>query len=184
MENPWSKIPLDDYESHMSLTSIQQLQALNKLMEGQIMTWPVSSAMILGVAGGNGLEHIRSCSVSIQEQTDKSERKHLKRVLQFALAVFPKSATFIDPSKGTLNDPAFRKDSKCVEFIALHNLNICARKSVDGVGKIFSGIASIHQNLLEHRQVIGYITIVVNHINCSVPVGHIGSCYHDHVGQP
>lgn len=127
---------------------------------------------------------VRSCSVSIQEQTDKSERKHLKRVLQFALAVFPKSATFIDPSKGTLNDPAFRKDSKCVEFIALHNLNICARKSVDGVGKIFSGIASIHQNLLEHRQVIGYITIVVNHINCSVPVGHIGSCYHDHVGQP
>lgn len=127
---------------------------------------------------------LRSCSVSIQEQTDKSERKHLKRVLQFALAVFPKSATFIDPSKGTLNDPAFRKDSKCVEFIALHNLNICARKSVDGVGKIFSGIASIHQNLLEHRQVIGYITIVVNHINCSVPVGHIGSCYHDHVGQP
>lgn len=129
-------------------------------------------------------ETLRSCSVSIQEQTDKSERKHLKRVLQFALAVFPKSATFIDPSKGTLNDPAFRKDSKCVEFIALHNLNICARKSVDGVGKIFSGIASIHQNLLEHRQVIGYITIVVNHINCSVPVGHIGSCYHDHVGQP
>ena len=128
--------------------------------------------------------YFRSCSVSIQEQTDKSERKHLKRVLQFALAVFPKSATFIDPSKGTLNDPAFRKDSKCVEFIALHNLNICARKSVDGVGKIFSGIASIHQNLLEHRQVIGYITIVVNHINCSVPVGHIGSCYHDHVGQP
>lgn len=59
MENPWSKIPLDDYESHMSLTSIQQLQALNKLMEGQIMTWTVSSAMILGVAGGNGLEHIR-----------------------------------------------------------------------------------------------------------------------------
>ena len=129
-------------------------------------------------------QSLRSCLVSIQKQTNKSERKHLKRVLQFALAVFPKSATFIDPSKGTLNDPAFRKDSKCVEFIALHNLNICARKSVDGVGKIFSGVTSIHQNLLEHRQMIRYITIIVNHVDCSVPVGHIGSCYHDHVGQP
>ena len=127
---------------------------------------------------------IRSCLVSIQKQPNKSERKHLKRVLQFTLAVFPKSATFIDPSKRALDDPAFWQNSKGVEFIAFNDLNICARKSGDGVGKIFSGVTSIHQNLLEHRQMIRYITIIVNHVDCSVPVGHIGSCYHDHVGQP
>lgn len=127
---------------------------------------------------------LRSCLVSIQKQTNKSERKHLKRVLQFALAVFPKSATFIDPSKRALDNPAFWQNSKGVEFTAFNDLNICARKSVDGVGKIFSGVTSIHQNLLEHRQMIRYITIIVNHVDCSVPVGHIGSCYHDHVGQP
>ena len=129
-------------------------------------------------------QSIRSCLVSIQKQTNKSERKHLKRVLQFALAVFPKSATFIDPSKRALDNPAFWQNSKGVEFTAFNDLNICARKSVDGVGKIFSGVTSIHQNLLEHRQMIRYITIIVNHVDCSVPVGHIGSCYHDHVGQP
>ena len=129
-------------------------------------------------------EALRSCLVSIQKQTNKSERKHLKRVLQFALAVFPKSATFIDPSKRALDNPAFWQNSKGVEFTAFNDLNICARKSVDGVGKIFSGVTSIHQNLLEHRQMIRYIIIIVNHVDCSVPVGHIGSCYHDHVGQP
>lgn len=131
-----------------------------------------------------GRSCFRSCLASIQKQTNKSERKHLKRVLQFALAVFPKSATFIDPSKRALDNPAFWQNSKGVEFTAFNDLNICARKSVDGVGKIFSGVTSIHQNLLEHRQMIRYIIIIVNHVDCSVPVGHIGSCYHDHVGQP
>lgn len=128
--------------------------------------------------------YLRSCSVSIQEQADKSEREHLKRVVQFSLTVFPKSAAFIDPSKGTLDNPAFWQDGKGVEFTALNNHNICARKSVNGVGKIFSGIASIYQNLFEHRQVIGYITIIINHINSSVSVSYIGSCHHDCMGQP
>ena len=63
----------------------------------------------LGLAGEETLDvmDIRSCSVSIQEQSNKGKRKHLKRVVQFALAVFPKSATFINPSKRTLDNPAF-----------------------------------------------------------------------------
>ena len=36
-----------------------QLQALNEMMEGQLSDYPVSRVMILGVAGGNGLEHVR-----------------------------------------------------------------------------------------------------------------------------
>ena len=47
----------------MSLASIMQLQALNKLIEGQLKAWPVSSTMILGIAGGNGLEHIRDSGI-------------------------------------------------------------------------------------------------------------------------
>lgn len=58
MENPWREIPLTDYENHMKLDSIMQLQALNHLMRGQFDAYPVSSVMILGVAGGNGLEHV------------------------------------------------------------------------------------------------------------------------------
>lgn len=59
MANPWEEIPLDDYENHMKLDFVRQLQAMNEMMKGQFDAYPVSSVMILGIAGGNGLEHIR-----------------------------------------------------------------------------------------------------------------------------
>ncbi|TCL54467.1 hypothetical protein EDD76_12071 [Kineothrix alysoides] len=56
--NPWEEIDLTDYEKHMSLASVKQLQALNEMMKAQFYRYPVSDIMILGIAGGNGLEHI------------------------------------------------------------------------------------------------------------------------------
>lgn len=58
MSNPWEKIDLNDYENHMSLDSVYQLQALSEMMKDQFFTYDIDSIMILGVAGGNGLEHI------------------------------------------------------------------------------------------------------------------------------
>lgn len=58
MNNPWEEIDLNDYESHMSLENVYQLQALNQMMEEQFLACKADSVMILGIAGGNGLEHI------------------------------------------------------------------------------------------------------------------------------
>ncbi|WP_028519937.1 hypothetical protein [Ruminococcus flavefaciens] len=58
MINPWEEISLDDYEKHMSLDSVRQLQALDYIMKEQFAAYPVETAPVLGVAGGNGLEHI------------------------------------------------------------------------------------------------------------------------------
>jgi len=58
MVNPWEEISLSDYENHMKLASVMQLQSMNQMMKGQLNAYPVSSVMILGIAGGNGLEHI------------------------------------------------------------------------------------------------------------------------------
>lgn len=58
MSNPWETIRLEDYENHMKLDSVRQLQAMNGLMEDQFCRYPIRSAMVLGVAGGNGLEHV------------------------------------------------------------------------------------------------------------------------------
>lgn len=58
MKNPWEEISLTDYENHMQLDSVMQLQAMNQMMKGQLDAYPVSSVMIFGIAGGNGLEHI------------------------------------------------------------------------------------------------------------------------------
>ena len=58
MSNPWENINLSDYENHMSLDSVYQLQSLSEMMGEQFYTYDVNSIMILGIAGGNGLEHI------------------------------------------------------------------------------------------------------------------------------
>ena len=58
MNNPWKDIKLSDYENHMALDSVQQLQALNQMMKGQFNKYDICSVMILGIAGGNGLEHV------------------------------------------------------------------------------------------------------------------------------
>lgn len=58
MTNPWEEISLSDYENHMKLNSVMQLQAMNQIMKRQFNAYPVNSVMILGIAGGNGLEHI------------------------------------------------------------------------------------------------------------------------------
>lgn len=58
MQNPWKDIPLSDYESHMSLDTVAQLQTLSAVMKHQFEAVDAESVMILGVAGGNGLEHI------------------------------------------------------------------------------------------------------------------------------
>ncbi len=52
MKNPWEEISLTDYENHMKLDSVMQLQTLNEMMKGQFETYPVSSVMVLGIAGG------------------------------------------------------------------------------------------------------------------------------------
>lgn len=59
MKNPWEDIPLTDYENHMKLDSVMQLQAMNEMMKEQFDTYSIPIVMIFGIAGGNGLEHIQ-----------------------------------------------------------------------------------------------------------------------------
>lgn len=58
MPNPWTKIDINTYESHMSLNNVYQLQTMNQIMRSQFCSFSAQSIMILGIAGGNGLEHI------------------------------------------------------------------------------------------------------------------------------
>ncbi len=59
MTNPWEEIRLDEYEKHMSLDSVKQLQTLDMIMQEQFSAYKAETAEVLGIAGGNGLEHIR-----------------------------------------------------------------------------------------------------------------------------
>ncbi len=63
MKNPWLDIPLEDYESHMTLPQVGQSQLLCQLLSEAIESYRPSSIALLGCAGGNGLERIPSTSV-------------------------------------------------------------------------------------------------------------------------
>ena len=63
MINPWEEVSLEDYENHMKLSTVQQLQNLNEIMKSQIYKYNISTVAILGVAGGNGLEHIDTSKI-------------------------------------------------------------------------------------------------------------------------
>ena len=49
MSNPWETISLNDYENHMKLKTVQQLQAMNVIMRDQFYRYPISSVMILSL---------------------------------------------------------------------------------------------------------------------------------------
>jgi len=58
MGNVWNKIPLEDYELHMKHSSVGQLQLLSSVTKKYLEKLRPEIAMFLGIAGGNGLEHI------------------------------------------------------------------------------------------------------------------------------
>jgi hypothetical protein len=56
--NPWLEVPLDDYERHMNHNAVGQLPLLNSLTKKYLMLHKPRVCLFMGVAGGNGLEHI------------------------------------------------------------------------------------------------------------------------------
>lgn len=65
MKNPWESVSLDDYENHMKLSTIQQLSTLNTIMKSQLNKYSISTVTILGIAGGNGLEHVDTSRIKV-----------------------------------------------------------------------------------------------------------------------
>lgn len=63
MSNPWLDIPLADYEGHMRSAGVGQLAVLSELFQSVLSRLNPESVAVLGIAGGNGLEHI-DCSVT------------------------------------------------------------------------------------------------------------------------
>jgi len=56
--NPWLDIPLEDYERHMSHHLVGQAALLSSLTKKYLDEVKPEAAIFLGIAGGNGLEHI------------------------------------------------------------------------------------------------------------------------------
>lgn len=84
MSHPWEEVPLSEYEAHMSLSSIAQLQCLYEGMKQQVIH-PVSTAMVLGVAGGNGLDLFEQTQIETIYGVDIN-----RQYLEACVARYPK----------------------------------------------------------------------------------------------
>jgi hypothetical protein len=63
MSDPWLSIPLADYEGHMGSDNVRQLSALSGLFKRALDVCLPDSVAILGIAGGNGLEHANPSTI-------------------------------------------------------------------------------------------------------------------------
>jgi SAM-dependent methyltransferase len=54
--NPWLEIPLEEYEAHMSMTSVGQAQFLARVLEERVNDLCPGSVAVIGCAGGNGID--------------------------------------------------------------------------------------------------------------------------------
>jgi len=95
--NPWLEIPLKDYERHMSHHMVGQSLLLNSLTKKYLERTKPETVVFLGVAGGNGLEHI--------------DGQYTKRVIG------------IDINQDYL-DAAFKRYNDRIESLQLLNLDI------------------------------------------------------------
>ena len=107
----------------------------------------------------------------------------MKRILEKSLTIFPKSAALVEPAERTFHDPTFWQNNESVEFIAFYYFNLCPGDSFDLVCKILSCIAAVNQKFFDFRKMICYLTIVINHINCTIPIRNISSSNHDRMRQ-
>lgn len=58
MSHPWERVDLLGYEAHMADKGVMQLQMLSRITKKQLDLYAGERVGILGIAGGNGLEHM------------------------------------------------------------------------------------------------------------------------------
>lgn len=63
MSNPWLNVPLADYEGHMGSSAVQQSEPLSRLFAEALLLFNPASIAILGIAGGNGLERVKTQAI-------------------------------------------------------------------------------------------------------------------------
>ena len=95
MNHPWTRISLTDYENHMKQANIRQQQTLANIMRNRLENPRNSVVIILGIAGGNGLEfaqqaHIKKIlGIDVNEsylQTCRMRFAHLGERLELSCA--------------------------------------------------------------------------------------------------
>lgn len=170
MHNPWEQIDLNIYETHMSSESVFQSQTLSSITKEQLNDYVHSKVAILGVAGGNGLEHIDTVNtqkvygIDVNRQyldACKTRYPQLNNILEFICCDLNNTDTLLPDSDILICNLIieYLGENKFVELIRNNkdNLNIVScviqRNNKNGfvsnsnLASAFDPILSIHHDI-------------------------------------
>lgn len=147
MRNPWEEIDLSDYEGHMRRDDVFQLQALNHLTAEQLFAYEVKSVMILGVAGGNGLEHIHPNNFKRIYGVDIN-----RDYLSACVERYPELSEIFEPIRADIRDDATflpRVDLVIANILVEYIGCDCFRKAIARISPRFVSCGIIRNGTLD-----------------------------------
>ena len=105
--NPWLAVPLHEYEDHMNSEPVGQLAVLGEAFAEALRHCRPESAIVLGIAGGNGLAHIdpqvtrRVCGIDINPDYLDAVRQRFAAVsgLELHCLDLAESPAQLDPAR-------------------------------------------------------------------------------------
>jgi hypothetical protein len=166
MENVWNKIPLEDYEFHMQHNSVRQLHLLNDLTKKYLEKINPKTVLFLGIAGGNGLEHINNNSTTNvfgidinQNYLDETKKRFNNKISNLTLLNLDiSSSNTIQLTKANLVWAAlifeYVEIDKCFEFITN---NIQDKGYLVVTIQVNNGVTSVSQTGIETIKSVGEI---------------------------
>lgn len=84
--------------------------------------------------------------------------------------IFPESATFLQPSERTFDDPTLGYNREGVQFPPLGDLHRCSNQALSGLGERLAGVAAVHQDGNHGQQVV---PVPADGLKSPLPVGRV-----------
>lgn len=168
--NPWIEIPLEDYENHMSHNTVGQSEVLNSLTKKYLNCTKPKTCVFLGVAGGNGLEHIdnkvtkKVIGIDInQDYLDTAYKRYNDKIDSLELLNFD-----ITKSTEAMVNTDFIWAGLVLEYTGIEKALEFVKNNLQSGGHLVvsiqsnNGVQSVSQSGIESVQKVGSIFQVVD----------------------
>lgn len=168
--NPWNHIPLEDYETHMSHDNVGQQQLLSWLTKKYLELLNPVNCLFLGVAGGNGLEHIDNNRVESVYAIDINQAYLEKAEGRFGGKIKSLRLLNIDISQNstTICKADLIWAALILEYTGIHEALSFAKNNISKTGQLVitiqsnNGVTSVSSTGIESLKKLGTVFKVVD----------------------
>jgi len=170
MDNIWEKVPLEDYEKHMSHETVGQQQLLSELTRKYLQRLTPKTTMFLGVSGGNGLEHIDNTITNKVYGIDINKEYLLETKIRFENRIADLELLNIDISSNFIKIARvdFIWAALILEYVAMSDCFKFIINNIQDNGHVLitiqvnNGVSSISKTGIETVKLVGQIFKLVD----------------------